>query len=279
MTTDNVRPDARECVIHVRDASKYYGKQQVLKDINLDIRSGEVVVIIGPSGSGKTTLLRTMNGLALLSSGQLTVCGAPIPVGEDDRVSAIPFVGRSDPDRRAKSRQARLSQVRSQVGMVFQSFNLFPHMTALQNVTEGPVRVLKQPRPQATEKATQLLQRIGLGDHIAKYPHQLSGGQQQRVAIARSLAMEPGVMLFDEATSALDPEMVGEVLQVMKELAESGMTMVAVTHEMQFAREVASRVIVMDEGCVIEDGTPDKIFTNPDNPRTISFLKRVSEPI
>jgi polar amino acid transport system ATP-binding protein len=226
------------------------------------VGEGEVVVVVGPSGSGKTTLLRTINALATVDSGTITVRGVPVakpgPRGRSIR-----------PD------DAAIRAVRAEVGMVFQSFNLFGHMTVMQNIIEAPVYVRGLSRDEAEERARSLLQRVGLLEKAGSYPHQLSGGQQQRVAIARALAMNPAVMLFDEVTSALDPELVGEVLKVMRQLAEDGMTMVIVTHEMQFAREVAHRVIVMDQGSIIEEGPPGDIFGSPKQQRTEEFLRRI----
>jgi polar amino acid transport system ATP-binding protein len=239
-------------VIAVRHLSKSFGTHRVLDDVTLDIAKGEVVCIIGASGSGKSTLLRCMNGLESYDSGELEIDGRAIR--KDDR---------------------RIHELRTQVGMVFQRFNLFPHRTALQNVMEGPVYVKKVPEGQARAEATALLAKVGLGDKLDAYPAQLSGGQQQRVAIARSLAMKPKVILFDEPTSALDPELVGDVLQVMQQLADEGMTMAVVTHEMGFAREVADRVLFLDAGRILEQGTPAEILKNPKNERTRDFLRRV----
>ncbi|MBQ7305362.1 MAG: amino acid ABC transporter ATP-binding protein [Clostridia bacterium] len=223
-----------------------------MDDINADIRKGEVVVVIGPSGSGKSTFLRCLNLLEQPSAGTITVDGADI----------------TDP-------RTNINKHREKMGMVFQHFNLFPHMTILRNMTLAPMKLLKKSKADAEAKAMSLLQRVGLADRANAYPSQLSGGQKQRIAIVRALCMEPQVMLFDEPTSALDPEMVGEVLDVMKQLAEDGMTMVVVTHEMGFAREVADRVLFVDEGRIIEEGTPEQIFQNPQNPRTQDFLRKV----
>lgn len=242
---------------------KSFGKLQVLKGVSLTVKQGEVVVIIGPSGSGKSTFLRCLNYLETIDSGYITIDGQP--VGK-----------RKLPDGRlVDDSRKNIYRLRSQVGMVFQRFNLFPHQTALQNVMEGPLTVFKVPAAEARERAKRLLAKVGLEDKADAYPTQLSGGQQQRVAIARALAMQPKVMLFDEPTSALDPELVGEVLAVIKDLAGEGMTMVVVTHEMGFAREVADRVIFMDDGQVLEEGTPQKIFTNPGHPRTREFLSKI----
>lgn len=240
-------------MIKISDLFKSFGELEVLKGVSLAIKPGEVVVIIGPSGSGKSTLLRCINRLERLTSGQIVVDGLDI----DDPRTDINFV-------------------RTEAGMVFQQFNLFPHMTALRNVTIGLIKVRRLSRPVAEEMGLALLTKVGLRDKAMCYPEQLSGGQKQRVAIARSLAMRPKVLLFDEPTSALDPELVGEVLEVMKQLAHEGMTMVVVTHEMGFAREVADRVIFMDEGVIVEEDTPDKIFSSPKHDRTASFLGKVT---
>jgi ABC-type polar amino acid transport system ATPase subunit len=249
-------------LIAVRDVWKRFGTLEVLCGVTLDVDPGEVVVVIGPSGSGKTTLLRSLNALETVDAGTITIKGIhlaePGPDGRPRR-----------PDERT------IRAVRLEVGMVFQRFNLFPHMTVLDNVTAGPIHVRGLGPAEARARATALLDRIGLADKAPVYPHQLSGGQQQRVAIARALAMQPEAMLFDEVTSALDPELVGEVLKVMRQLARDGMTMVVVTHEMQFAREVADRVIVMDRGRIIEVGAPQAIFRAPAHPRTAEFLQRV----
>jgi glutamine transport system ATP-binding protein len=239
-------------MIKIIDLHKSFGSQEVLKGISLDISQGEVVVIIGPSGSGKSTLLRCINRLEHLTSGKIIVDNLDINDSKTD-----------------------INLIRSEAGMVFQQFNLFPHMTALQNVTLGPVKVRLIPKKEADLMGMALMEKVGLKDKAYFYPDQLSGGQKQRVAIARSLAMKPKVMLFDEATSALDPELVDEVLEVMKQLAKEGMTMVVVTHEMGFAREVADRVIFIDEGMIVEENTPDKLFSNPQQARTISFLGKI----
>jgi polar amino acid transport system ATP-binding protein len=239
-------------MICVRHLSKSFGTHRVLDDVSLDIAKGEVVCIIGASGSGKSTLLRCMNGLESYDSGELTIDGRLIR--KEDR---------------------NIHELRTAVGMVFQRFNLFPHRTALQNVLEGPVYVKKVPVEQARAEGRALLEKVGLGDKLDAYPARLSGGQQQRVAIARSLAMKPKVILFDEPTSALDPELVGDVLKVMQQLAEEGMTMVVVTHEMGFAREVADRVLFLDQGCILEQGAPEEVLKNPRNERTRDFLRRV----
>jgi len=243
-------------MIVVRDLHKQFGALQVLKGISLRVDKGKVVVIIGPSGSGKTTFLRCLNALE-------------IPTG------GIVRIGEVEIDFARKVERSQVVLLRKQTGMVFQSYNLFPHMTALENVMEGPVTVKKEARETARQKASRLLAKVGLADKLDHYPAQLSGGQQQRVGIARALAMEPQVMLFDEPTSALDPELVGEVLKVMKELAQEGMTMVVVTHEMSFARDVADEVIFMDQGVIVESGPPEQLFTQPREERTRQFLQRL----
>ena len=239
-------------MIDVKNLSKSFGDLQVLKDISEHIYPGEKVVILGPSGSGKSTFLRSLNLLEEPTSGTITFDGIAI----------------TDP-------KTNVDLVRRKMGMVFQHFNLFPNMTIKKNITLAPVRTGLMTQAEADETAMQLLRRVGLEEKADAYPNQLSGGQKQRIAIVRALAMNPKVMLFDEPTSALDPEMVGEVLEVMKELAEGGMTMVVVTHEMGFAKEVGSRVLFMDEGCIVEQGTPDAIFNHPQNPRLKEFLSKV----
>ncbi|MBQ7747252.1 MAG: amino acid ABC transporter ATP-binding protein [Spirochaetia bacterium] len=238
--------------IHVKDLKKYFGKLEVLKSINIDIHEGEVVVVIGPSGSGKSTFLRCLNKLEHSNGGTIIVDGNDI-----------------------NDKNININKVREDIGMVFQHFNLFPNMNVLKNIMLAPVKTKKMTEAQAHETGMKLLKRVGLESKAEAYPQQLSGGQKQRVAIARALAMNPSIMLFDEPTSALDPEMVGEVLQVMKELAKGGMTMVVVTHEMGFAREVADRIVFMDGGYIIEEGTPEEILKNPKQERTISFLNKV----
>ena len=238
-------------MIVIENLHKAFGEVEVLKGVNLHIKPQEVVALIGPSGSGKSTLLRCMNYLEEPTSGKVTVAGTPLD-GE-----------------------ANINKVREEVGMVFQRFNLFPHMTALENIMLAPLKVKKISKAEAEKKARELLERVGLADKADNYPSQLSGGQQQRVAIARALAMEPKVMLFDEPTSALDPEMVGEVLDVMRSLAKDGMTMAIVTHEMGFAREVADRVLFIDGGGILEQGTPAELFEHPQQERTQSFLSKV----
>ncbi|MEL5648611.1 amino acid ABC transporter ATP-binding protein [Serratia ureilytica] len=239
-------------MIRVHNLQKQFGESHVLRGISCQIAANEVVCVIGPSGSGKSTFLRCINALETLSGGEIEVNGFAVHDQKTD-----------------------LNKMRESVGMVFQRFNLFPHMTVLENIIMAPVSVKKLPRAEAITQAEQLLRKVGLLDKIDAYPNSLSGGQQQRVAIARALAMEPKIMLFDEPTSALDPELVGEVLAVMKSLAHEGMTMVVVTHEMGFAREVADRVLFIDQGIVQEEGAPQQIFSHPTNPRTQAFLSKV----
>lgn len=238
-------------MIKIRGLKKRYGKNEILKGIDLDVNKSEVVVVIGPSGSGKSTLLRCVNYLEVPTDGMITIDGQDI------------------------TRKVDINTIRAEVGMVFQHFNLFPHKTIMENMTMAPIKVKGMKKPEAEEKAQALLERVGLGDRGNAYPVQLSGGQKQRVAIVRALMMEPDVMLFDEPTSALDPEMVGEVLEVMKELAHDGMTMVVVTHEMGFAREVGNRVLFMADGMLMEEGTPDEIFNHPKCDRLKDFLSKV----
>ena len=238
--------------IKVRILQKDFGKLRILKDINIDIHEGEVVVVIGPSGSGKSTFLRCLNRLEIATGGEIIINGNDI-----------------------SDKHININQVRENIGMVFQHFNLFPNMTVLQNIMLAPVKLKKMTKEQAKEAGMKLLTRVGLEEKADVYPQQLSGGQKQRVAIARALAMNPSIMLFDEPTSALDPEMVGEVLNVMQELAKGGMTMVVVTHEMGFAREVADRIVFMDGGYIIEEGTPDEVLKHPKQERTITFLNKV----
>lgn len=238
--------------VMVENLKKNFGKLEVLKGINLEVKEGEVLCLIGPSGSGKSTFLRCLNRLEEISGGTVIV---------------------DDFDLTAKD--CNINKVRENIGMVFQQFNLFPHLNVTQNIMLAPVDRKKMTTEQAQAKATQLLEAVGLAEKATEYPANLSGGQQQRVAIARALAMEPDIMLFDEPTSALDPEMVGEVLEVMKKLAADGMTMIVVTHEMGFAREVADRVIFMDGGVIVEEGTPEAVFSHPQNKRTQDFLNKV----
>lgn len=238
--------------VHITGLHKSFGKNEVLKGISVDIYEGEVVCVIGPSGSGKSTFLRCINRLETLNSGEIVVDGYKI-----------------------SDKKADLNRIRENIGMVFQHFNLFANMNVLRNLMLAPVDLKKATKEEAKENALKLLETVGLSDKADSYPSQLSGGQKQRVAIARALAMNPDIMLFDEPTSALDPEMVGEVLNVMKNLAREGMTMIVVTHEMGFAREVADRVLFMDEGIIMEEGTPSEMFSNPKHPRTIDFLNKV----
>lgn len=239
-------------MISIRDLHKYFGDNEVLKGINQEIEQGEVVVVIGPSGSGKSTFIRCLNLLETPTNGEIYIDGQQI----------------NDP-------KADINALRQKMGMVFQHFNLFPHKTVIDNITLAPTLLKKSSKEEARAKALELLKKVGLMDKADSYPSELSGGQKQRVAIARALAMNPEIMLFDEPTSALDPEMVGDVLEIMKELAEEGMTMVVVTHEMGFAREVGSRVLFMDGGVIAEEGTPEQIFGDPQNERTQSFLSKV----
>jgi cystine transport system ATP-binding protein len=246
-------------VIQIRNIHKSFGSLEVLKGVDVTLGKGKVLVIIGPSGSGKTTLLRCLNLLEIPDQGE-------IQVGD----IALNFA------KGTKLRQENILALRKRTGMVFQSYNLFPHMTAVQNVMEGQVTVQKKSKDEARKRALELLKKVGLADKAESYPHQLSGGQQQRVGIARAMAVEPEVLLFDEPTSALDPELVGEVLKVMKQLAAEGMTMVIVTHEMKFAAEVADHVILMDQGVIVEQGTPHEVLEQPTSPRAIQFLNRLS---
>ncbi|ACD52911.1 glutamine ABC transporter ATP-binding protein [Clostridium botulinum] len=239
-------------MIYVKDLHKSFGKHEVLKGIDYHIKKGEVVVVIGPSGSGKSTFLRCLNLL------------------EDPSSGVVEFEGKN-----ITSKAVDINKMREKMGMVFQQFNLFPHKTVINNIALAPMKIKKLSKQKAENKAMDLLDKVGLKDKANDYPASLSGGQKQRIAIARALAMEPDVMLFDEPTSALDPEMVGEVLNVMKNLASEGMTMVVVTHEMGFAREVGDRILFMDDGNIVEEGTPEEVFKNPKNPRTIDFLSKV----
>ncbi|MBR6221625.1 MAG: amino acid ABC transporter ATP-binding protein [Clostridia bacterium] len=248
-------PPGEKPVIELKNVNKHYGSLHVLKDISLSVGKGEVVVVIGPSGSGKSTLCRTINRLETIDSGQILIDGVPLP---------------------QEGRQ--LARLRAQIGMVFQSFNLFSHMTVLDNMTLAPMGVLKLSKKQAREEAMRLLERVGVADQAHKLPAQLSGGQQQRAAIARALAMHPKAMLFDEPTSALDPEMIGEVLNVMTALAQDGMTMVIVTHEMNFARRVCDRVVFMDGGSIVEQGAPEAFFAHPGSQRAADFLQSIRAP-
>jgi polar amino acid transport system ATP-binding protein len=249
-------------MVHAEGVVKKFGTNTVLRDISLEVKRGEVMCLIGPSGSGKSTFLRCINHLETISGGRLMV--------EDDLIGY-----RQKGDKIYELSPKEAAEQRRDIGMVFQKFNLFPHMTALENVVEAPIRVKKVSKSAAIARGKELLERVGLGDKFNSYPAHLSGGQQQRVAIARALAMEPKLMLFDEPTSALDPELVGEVLDVMKELAKSGMTMIVVTHEMGFAREVADSLVFMDGGYVIEAGDPREVLSNPQHERTQAFLSKV----
>ncbi|WP_202630380.1 amino acid ABC transporter ATP-binding protein [Deinococcus alpinitundrae] len=255
MTATNLQkaasPSSAEPIIKAVDVHKNFGNFHALRGVNMSVQPGEVVVIIGPSGSGKSTFIRTINRLEEHDKGTIVVDGIELKDGQN------------------------LDAIRREVGMVFQSFNLFPHLTVLQNVALAPMRVRKTPKAQADKRALELLERVGIAEQAHKFPAQLSGGQQQRVAIARALAMDPKVMLFDEPTSALDPEMIKEVLDVMKGLAGSGMTMLVVTHEMGFAREVADRLVFFDEGNIVEDTTPDEFYNNPQHERAKAFLSKV----
>jgi len=244
--------DKNDVKISVKNLKKNFGSLEVLKDINMEVTEGEVVVLIGPSGSGKSTFLRCLNQLEKATSGQIVIDGYDVT-----------------------DKHTNINQVRKNIGMVFQHFNLFNHLNVLKNMTLAPVHLKTLSKEEAKSKALQLLDRVGLADKAEAYPSQLSGGQKQRVAIARALEMNPDIMLFDEPTSALDPEMVGEVLTVMKELARDGMTMIVVTHEIGFAREVASRVIFMEGGYIVEEGTPEEVLDHPKEPRTIDFLSKV----
>jgi len=249
-------------MVQAEGVRKRFGRQEVLKGITLAVQPGEVMCLLGPSGSGKSTFLRCINHLEKVDAGRLSVAGELVGYREAG-------------GRLHELRESEVARERSRIGMVFQHFNLFPNMTALENLTCAPIRVKRLPRSQAEERARELMQRVGLPDRLDAYPSQLSGGQQQRVAIARALAMDPKLMLFDEPTSALDPELVGEVLGVMRELAGDGMTMIVVTHEMGFAREVADTVVFMDEGVVVESGSPGEVLANPRHERTRAFLSKV----
>ena len=255
-------PAGGAVVLRATDVHKRFGRLEVLKGVSLDVRQGETVCLIGPSGSGKTTFIRCINHLEKIDSGRIEVNGRLIGYRERDGKL------REDSER-------SIARQRTQIGMVFQRFNLFPHKTALENVIEAPVHVLGVSRDEAEEDAWQLLVRVGLGGKRDTYPGKLSGGQQQRVAIARALAMKPALMLFDEPTSALDPEVTGEVLSVMEELADDGTTMIVVTHEMGFARKAADRVVMMDDGQIIEEGTPEHFFDAPEHERTRQFLSKI----
>jgi polar amino acid transport system ATP-binding protein len=261
MNNSKFSKDSNSVVVKFDHVNKYFGELHVLKDINLEVTKCEVLVIIGPSGSGKSTLLRSINHLEKINSGCITVFGRMVGYYEKD-------------GKLIEEKEQIIAQQREEIGMVFQRFNLFPHLTAIENIMEAPLHVLKIPPEEARKDALRLLARVGLSDKETCYPRQLSGGQQQRIAIARALAMKPDLMMFDEPTSALDPEMIGEVLDVMKELAQE-MTMIVVSHEMGFARATADRVIFMDDGSIIEEGTPDHVFDAPMQERTKAFLSKV----
>ena len=249
-------------MVQVEDVHKRFGRLEVLRGVSLRVAKGEVLVLIGPSGSGKTTLLRCINHLEKIDSGRIYIDGQLLGYREAD-------------GRLTEEPEGRVAAVRASIGLVFQRFNLFPHLTALGNVIEAPIHVRHLPRQRAVEEGVRVLQKVGLGDKLNVYPSQLSGGQQQRVAIARALAMQPKLMLFDEPTSALDPELVGEVLEVMRELAAEGMTMLVVTHEMGFAREVADDLVFMDAGVIVERGNPREMMADPKHERTKAFLSKV----
>ncbi|HVA38325.1 MAG TPA: amino acid ABC transporter ATP-binding protein [Candidatus Dormibacteraeota bacterium] len=249
-------------MVRAENVHKRFGRLEVLRGIDLEVQPREVLMLIGPSGSGKSTFLRCINHLEQINAGRIWVDGELVGYRQEGNLLY-------------ELREHELARRRSEIGMVFQRFNLFPHMTALQNVIEAPIQVKRLPRAAAVERARKLLERVGLAEKAHVYPAQLSGGQQQRVAIARALAMEPKLMLFDEPTSALDPELVGEVLAVMRQLAQDGMTMIVVTHEMPFAREVGDRVVFMDGGVVVEQGPPAEVLANPKHERTRSFLARI----
>lgn len=248
-------------MLKVENLSKCFKRLEVLKDISLEVKQGEVIAIIGPSGSGKSTLLRCLNQFEPITSGKVTVCGDEMIIGEGKHGAIY-------------APKETLQQIRLNIGMVFQNFNLFPHFSVLQNIIEAPVRVLKIPKEQAKQEARELLKKVGLESKEKAYPCQLSGGQQQRVSIARALALSPKILFFDEPTSALDPELTGDILRIMQELAKEGRTMVVVTHEMSFARDVADRVIFMDGGYIVEEGRPEDVINHPKKERTKAFLAR-----
>ena len=260
------QPAVTRPMLTMTGVSKRFGALEVLRSISLSVNAGEVVVVIGPSGSGKTTLLRCINMLEDYEQGTVAIDGEPIGYRLE-----------STTGQRRRMSEREIAAAREHVGMVFQSFNLFPHMTVLHNITAAPIRVKGVPRARAEERAQELLAMVGLSDKVMEYPARLSGGQQQRVAIARALAMDPKIMLFDEVTSALDPELVGEVLAAMQELARAGMTMVVVTHEMSFARDIADRIVFMDGGVIVEQGKPDHLLFSPTTDRVRAFLKRYND--
>ena len=257
-----MQPYEMSAMIRCEDVHKRFGRLEVLRGVTFDIAKGEVVVIAGPSGSGKSTLLRCINHLERVDKGRVYVDGQPVGYREVN-------------GRFVEKSEREVARMRASIGMVFQRFNLFPQLTVLGNIIDAPIHVRKLGRSEAVEAGKEMLRKVGLSDKLDSYPAQLSGGQQQRVAIARALAMEPKVMLFDEPTSALDPELVGEVLEVMKSLARDGMTMIVVTHEMGFAREVADRVMLIDEGIIVEEGPPGEFFNNPSHDRTKLFLSKI----
>ena len=259
---NQTKTDRSEYILETEHVRKKFGHNEVLKDINLKVKKGEVICIIGPSGAGKSTYLRSLNQLETITSGKIFIKGDL-------------FLHREHGRTVEKISKEKSKELLLEMGMCFQNFNLFPHKTVLDNLMLAPVTVKNENKDEVRERALELLERVGLSEKADEYPNRLSGGQQQRVAIARALAMQPEIMLFDEPTSALDPELVGDVLEVMKSLAKEGMTMICVTHEMGFAKEVADRVIFMADGIIAEEGTPEKIFNNPQNPRTQSFLKAV----
>ncbi len=259
-------PDGKP-MVKARGVHKFFGDLHVLRGVDLTVKLGEVCVILGPSGSGKSTLLRCINELETISAGRIWVDG--------ELMGFRTTTGREGQEILHRLKDSTIAKQRSRIGMVFQRFNLFPHRTALENVTEAPINVKKVPKKAARKRASELLERVGLSDRSDHYPSQLSGGQQQRVAIARAMAMDPELMLFDEPTSALDPELVGEVLAVIQDLAQSGMTMVVVTHEVGFARQVADQVVFMDEGVIVERGTPEQVIDNPREARTREFFSKV----
>jgi ABC-type polar amino acid transport system ATPase subunit len=263
-TAIEVRAVGRRPMLEISGISKRFGAVEVLRDVSLSVAPGEVVVVIGPSGSGKTTLLRCINLLEDYERGTITVDGEPIGYRREGK-DRVRMSGRD------------IAAARAKIGMVFQSYNLFPHMSVVQNIVAAPVRVKGVPRSRAEARAAELLAMVGLSDKAAEYPVRLSGGQQQRVAIARALAMDPKIMLFDEVTSALDPELVGEVLAAMQQLAQGGMTMVVVTHEMSFARDIADRIVFIDDGIIVEEGKPDEILFTPRTDRVRAFLKRYND--